>query len=173
MRIFALPLALLAFAVPPAAATVPERVGGCSWTIPTSQLPVHNWGAAGTRTVEVDLEIAFTEPVAAGVSCLLLVNGVVRDVMGPVPVFGAGAGAKVTTVTTTSPADILGYCMAIDYAGSTPDVYECYDVELSQIPPHAFFDLADIILDEAEPACPYVGDVYVGYEWVYDCDGPE
>lgn len=39
-------------------------------------------------------------------------------------------------------------------------------------PPFEGWALLDGVLDHTEWACPLVGDVYVTYEWVYDCDGP-
>ena len=117
------------------------------------------------------LNVAIVLPAPADVSCVFRVDGVPNAVLGPVPMTGAGAAAGLGTYTTGE-YSMLSICTVVDYAGARPDVSLCKDEPVSQIPPFGGWDVVDVVLDQAEPACPLVGDVYVGYEWVYDCDGP-
>ena len=170
MRLAPAVLALLACLAPPAAAEEPDFLGGCGWSVPTRPAPVHNMYAPSTRTVVLDLQIVLPEP--GDVTCQFRVDGVTQAVLGPVPVLVAGAAAVAGTYTAADYAHTLSICTVVDYAGSRADVTICEDEPVIQTPPFEGWELLDDVLDHTEWACPLVGDVYVAYEWVYDCDGP-
>ena len=166
------PVLSLTLLAAPAPASGSSYVGGCGFEMPTALLPVRNPGARSTRTIAMYFAVAVTSdagPGVADVTCELLVDGVPQAVLGPVTVVGAGVAAAAPA-TITSTAWGWEQCLRVDYADGTPDSYECSVPTLSQIPPHTLWEFLSPAFEAVEPYCD---DVYVAYEWVYDCDGPQ